>query len=74
MCAKTIASHRENIKRKLDLHSGRELIERATKWVEENLRPTQKDAVPALGKKKLVRFSPSLMTSAPLAAFVIGAV
>jgi DNA-binding NarL/FixJ family response regulator len=62
LSVKTIASHRENIKRKLDLHSGRKLIERATKWVEENLRPTQKDAVPAIGKKKLVRFPAVLMT------------
>jgi hypothetical protein len=52
---------------------GRELSERATKWVEESLRPTQKDAVPAIEKKKLVRFPARLMTFAPLAAFVVGA-
>jgi DNA-binding NarL/FixJ family response regulator len=62
---KTIESHRENIKRKLGLDSGRELIERATKWVEENLRPTQEDAVPAIGKEKVVRFPAALSTSAP---------
>ncbi len=73
LSVKTIASHRENIKRKLDLNSGRELIERATKWVEESLRPTQKDAVPAIGTKKLVRFPARLMTFASVAAFVVGA-
>jgi DNA-binding NarL/FixJ family response regulator len=36
LSVKTIESHRENIKRKLGLNSGRKLIERATKWVEEN--------------------------------------
>ena len=71
---KTIESHRENIKRKLGLNSGRELIERATKWVEENLRPTQKDTVPAIAKKKLVPFRAALMTFAPLTAFVLSAV
>jgi hypothetical protein len=71
---KTIESHRENIKRKLGLNSGRELIERATKWVEENLRPTQKDTVPAIAKKKLVPFRAALMTFAPLTAFVVSAV
>ena len=73
LSVKTIASHRENIKRKLDLNSGRELIERATKWVEESLRPTQEDAVPAIGKKKLVRFPVRLMTFASIAGFVVGA-
>ena len=70
---KTIESHRENIKCKLGLSSGRELIERATKWVEEDLRPTQEDAVPAIGKEKVVRFPAALLTCAPLAAFVVGA-
>ncbi len=73
LSVKTIASHRENIKRKLDLNSGRELIEHATKWVEESLRPTQEDAVPAIGKKKLVRFPARLMTFASVAGFVVGA-
>jgi DNA-binding NarL/FixJ family response regulator len=71
---KTIESHRENIKRKLGLNSGRELIEHATKWVEENLRQTQKDAVPAIGKKKVGAVPAALLTSAPVAAFVVGAV
>lgn len=53
---KTIESHRENIKHKLGLSSGRDLVECATKYVEEHFLPPKKDALPAVGKKKLVRF------------------
>jgi DNA-binding NarL/FixJ family response regulator len=34
LSAKTIESHREHIKNKLDLHSAAELVHRATEWVE----------------------------------------
>jgi DNA-binding NarL/FixJ family response regulator len=56
LSAKTIESHRENIKHKLDLKSGRDLVDRATKYVEETFLPPKKDAVSAVGKKKVVRF------------------
>jgi DNA-binding NarL/FixJ family response regulator len=56
LSVKTIESHRENIKRKLGLSSSRDLVECATKYVEENFLPPTKDALPVAGKKKLVRF------------------
>ncbi|HEV8618576.1 MAG TPA: response regulator transcription factor [Candidatus Udaeobacter sp.] len=52
LSVKTIETHRENIKRKLGLNSGRQLVERAIKFVEENFLPPSA----AAGKKKLVRF------------------
>ncbi len=52
LSVKTIESHRENIKRKLGLNSGRQLIERAIKYVEDNFLPPSA----AAGKKKVVRF------------------
>jgi DNA-binding NarL/FixJ family response regulator len=52
LSVKTIEAHRENIKRKLGLNSGRQLGERATKYVEENFLPPSA----AAGKKKIVRF------------------
>ena len=36
---KTIEAHRENIKRKCGLNSGEQVVERAIKFVEENLQP-----------------------------------
>jgi DNA-binding NarL/FixJ family response regulator len=54
LSVKTVESHRENIKHKLALRSGRELIERATRYVEETfLAP--KDTITS-GKKKVLRF------------------
>jgi DNA-binding NarL/FixJ family response regulator len=55
LSVKTIEAHRENIKRKLGLNSGRQLVERATKWVEENFLP-QKGESPGTRKKKVVPF------------------
>jgi DNA-binding NarL/FixJ family response regulator len=53
---KTVESHRENIKHKLGLSSSRELVERATKYLEETFLPPKKDALTAMSKKKVVRF------------------
>lgn len=52
LSVKTIETHRENIKRKLGLSSGRQLVERAIKFVEENFLP-QKGEI-AVGRKKKV--------------------
>ncbi|PYL10549.1 MAG: DNA-binding response regulator [Verrucomicrobia bacterium] len=54
LSVKTIESHRENIKHKLGLGSGRELVARATKYMEETFLPPK----PIIGgsKKKVVRF------------------
>ena len=56
LSVKTIEAHRENIKRKLGLNSGGQLIEHATKWVEENFLPPQKGEPPGARKKKVVPF------------------
>ena len=56
LSVKTVESHRENIKRKLGLHSSRDLVDRATKYLEETFLPPKKNALPAVGKKKVVRF------------------
>jgi DNA-binding NarL/FixJ family response regulator len=56
LSVKTIESHRENIKHKLGLKSGRDLVDRATRYVEETFLPPKKDALSAVGKKKVVRF------------------
>jgi DNA-binding NarL/FixJ family response regulator len=56
LSAKTIESHRENIKHKLGLKSGGDLVDRATKYVEETFLPPKKEALSAVGKKKVVRF------------------
>ena len=55
LSVKTIETHRENIKRKLGLSSGRQLAVRAIKFVEENFMP-QKGETAAGGKKKVVPF------------------
>jgi DNA-binding NarL/FixJ family response regulator len=55
LSVKTIETHRENIKRKLGLSSGRQLVERAIKFVEENFMP-QKGETAAGRKKKVVPF------------------
>src|SRR5438067_1599909 len=56
LSAKTIESHRENIKRKLGLHSGVELTGLATAWVTENLLSSQKSEISAVKKKKVLPF------------------
>jgi DNA-binding NarL/FixJ family response regulator len=56
LSVKTIETHRENIKRKLGLNSGRQLVERAIRFVEENFLPPQKGETAAGRKKKVVPF------------------
>jgi DNA-binding NarL/FixJ family response regulator len=56
LSVKTIESHRENIKRKLGLNSGRQLIERAIKYVEDNFLPPQKGETLGARKKKVLPF------------------
>jgi DNA-binding NarL/FixJ family response regulator len=56
LSVKTIETHRENIKRKLDLRSGAELAERATAWVTENFLPPQRAEISVAGKKKVLPF------------------
>src|SRR5438874_71978 len=53
---KTIETHRENIKRKLGLNSGQQLVERAATYVEENFLPSQKAEISIVRKKKLLPF------------------
>ncbi len=55
LSVKTIETHRENIKRKLGLNSGPQLVERAVKYVEEHFLP-QKSALSVVKKKKVVPF------------------
>ncbi|MFZ0916668.1 MAG: response regulator transcription factor [Candidatus Udaeobacter sp.] len=57
LSVKTIESHRENIKRKLDLSCSRDLVACAKKYVEETFLPTTKGALAIRGKKKVVRFT-----------------
>ena len=56
LSVKTIESHRENIKRKLGLKSSRDLVDRATTYVEETFLPPKKELLSLSGKKKVVRF------------------
>lgn len=56
LSVKTIESHRENIKRKLDLSCSPDLVACAKKYVEETLLPATKGAFAIRGKKKVVRF------------------
>jgi DNA-binding NarL/FixJ family response regulator len=56
LSVKTIETHRENIKRKLGLNSGQQLVERATQYVEENFLPSQKVEISLARKKKVVPF------------------
>ena len=57
LSVKTIESHRENIKRKLDLSCSRDLVACARKYVEETFLPTAKGALAIRSKKKVVRFT-----------------
>lgn len=54
LSVKTIETHRENIKRKLGLSSGRDLAELATKYVEQTFSPPK--TFFARSKKKVVGF------------------
>jgi DNA-binding NarL/FixJ family response regulator len=56
LSVKTIETHRENIKRKLGLNSDQQLVERATRYVEENFLPPQKAEISLARKKKVVPF------------------
>ena len=56
LSVKTIESHRENIKRKLDLNCSRDLVASAKKYAEETFLPAAKGALAMRGKKKVVRF------------------
>ena len=56
LSVKTIETHRENIKRKLGLNSGPQLVDRAIKYVEEHFLPPQKSEFSVLKKKKVVPF------------------
>jgi DNA-binding NarL/FixJ family response regulator len=56
LSVKTIESHRENIKRKLDLSCSRDLVACAKKYVEETFLPAAKGAFAVRAKKKVVRF------------------
>src|SRR5207244_10969861 len=56
LSAKTIESHRENIKRKLGLHSGVELTGLATAWVTENFLSSQQNQISAVQKKTVLHF------------------
>jgi DNA-binding NarL/FixJ family response regulator len=55
LSVKTIESHRENIKHKLDLSCSRDLVACAKKYVEVSFVPPTN--VTSRGKKKVVRFS-----------------
>jgi hypothetical protein len=56
LSVKTIETHRENIKRKLGLDSGRQLIERAVKYVEEHFLPHKAETAVGRKKRKVVPF------------------
>ena len=56
LSVKTIETHRENIKHKLGLRNSHEMVERATKYVEETFFPSTKGTAGSRGKKKVVRF------------------
>jgi DNA-binding NarL/FixJ family response regulator len=56
LSVKTIESHRENIKHKLDMSCSRDLIECARKYVEVTSLPPNKSLFAMKGKKKVVRF------------------
>jgi len=57
LSVKTIESHRENIKHKLDLSCSRDLVACAKKYLEETFLPVAKGALAIKSKKKVVRFT-----------------
>ena len=57
LSVKTIESHRENIKHKLDLSCSRDLVACAKKYLEETFLPAAKGALAIKSKKKVVRFT-----------------
>jgi len=57
LSVKTIESHRENIKHKLDLSCSRDLVACAKKYLEETFLPMAKGALAIKSKKKVVRFT-----------------
>jgi DNA-binding NarL/FixJ family response regulator len=60
LSVKTIESHRENIKHKLDLSCSRDLVACAKKFVDETFLPTAKGALAIKSKKKVIRFTAAL--------------
>ena len=56
LSVKTIESHRENIKHKLDMSCSRDLVECARKYLEVTSLPPNKNLFPIKNKKKVVRF------------------
>jgi DNA-binding NarL/FixJ family response regulator len=56
LSVKTIESHRENIKHKLDMSCSRDLVACARKYVEVTSLPPAKSLFAMKGKKKVVRF------------------
>ena len=56
LSVKTIESHRENIKHKLDMSCSRDLVDCARKYVEVTSLPPNKSLFPIKNKKKVVRF------------------
>jgi DNA-binding NarL/FixJ family response regulator len=56
LSVKTIESHRENIKHKLDMSCSRDLVECARQYVEVTSLPPNKSLFSTKNKKKVVRF------------------
>jgi len=56
LSVKTVESHRENIKHKLDMSCSRDLVACAKKYVEVTSLPPTKSLFAIKGKKKVVRF------------------
>ena len=56
LSVKTVESHRENIKHKLDMSCSRDLVACAKKYVEVTSLPPTKSLFAMKGKKKVVRF------------------
>jgi DNA-binding NarL/FixJ family response regulator len=52
LSVKTIESHRENIKHKLGVNSCRDLVDRATRYLEETFLPPKKEALVSNRRKK----------------------
>jgi DNA-binding NarL/FixJ family response regulator len=61
LSVKTIESHRENIKHKLGVNSSRDLVDRATRYLEETFLPPKKEALVSKRKKKSCAVLPGPM-------------